>query len=440
MKGRWRPLLLVIALVVVVGPVAGRHSRARADDASSCASFQSIGAASPNGVEYGIPYEIFGGSPYVETEISSAPKARSLASSLYPGQIGEILLGTAGLGYKDPTTKEAFWPAVQGGKSTESTNLTAAQTFASTGQGPQALAWGTFGGGSPAQGFAFGPSYATSQTSFHDGVVSGQDETWSYNVQLGGVSFFSIHSLVGYRTDGTDRGTTGNWLLEFSGIHNGSSPVASLSGNGISLQGGSPQPGPGPAEQTGAAVSQLSTLLQTAGVGKLSVSLKPGAVQVSAGKVQVLGASLQVRFDPKPTAGQIGDSVAVLFGYENRSVTMNTGGCSNVSSGDTGADTGTGAAAPATSSSAGSSAGSASSAPVTPAAAPSVAAIGPANNVVRARPISQPARLATRALPLAGAAALWGRRAYDWLLVVLLVGVGALAGLGLFVRYTLSRL
>jgi hypothetical protein len=153
----------------------------------------------------------------------------------------------------------------------------------------------------------------------------------------------------------------------------------------------------------------------------------------------VLGASLQVRFDPKPTAGQIGDSVAVLFGYENRSVTMNTGGCSNVSSGDTGADTGTGAAAPATSSSAGSSAGSASSAPVTPAAAPSVA-IGPANNVVRARPISQPARLATRALPLAGAAALWGRRAYDWLLVVLLVGVGALAGLGLFVRYTLSRL
>jgi hypothetical protein len=402
----------VTATAVVLVPMPATAT------SSDCTSFQSIGATSPNAIEYGLPYEIYGGVPYVETEMSSTPKARALASGAYPGQIGEILIGTSGAGVEDPTTREVFWPAVQGKKSTDGVDdAPATTTFATATPGPHALAWASDAGRNAGNGVAFGPSYATSEASVHGTVLSGHDESWSYDVQLGGARIDAVHSVIDYRTDGTRAGTTGQWRLDVLGIGSAGKRIASVSGDGISVQGSEAQPGPAARQQVQAASRQLSDALATAGVGRVDVSLEPGRIKLSAGRIEMRGAELAVKLQPAPTAGEIGQTAQLLLGYEERVATLRASSCGSDALPAISGLPVAAAGAPAT-------AGSA--------AAPGLTAGGGAPVSDAAPPVDAPAAPITEplqqsdAVPVGLPTALWPRRFYHWALFLLLAAAGAL--------------
>jgi hypothetical protein len=285
----------------------------------------------------------------------------------------------------------------------------------------------------------------------------GEDSSWSYDIQLGGARISSMRSSITYSTDGTEAGTKGSWQLEFFGIRSGSSSVAALTPNGISISGGTPAPGPAGARALSGTVQQLSDLLQKAGAGTLKLSFQPGAIQRGAGKVTVQGAGLTLEVQPKALAGNIGHNAKLLLGYEDRSISFTNADCGSSSqSADNPAST-PGPVAPATSggtpgldsgagavnTGAGSGGVTSPEAPTpgsSPGSSPAVAApLGGSSPAAPSAALSAPTRLPTSQVPVAGSAALWGRKLYDWALMTLLIGARCLVALFGVVRHLLSR-
>ncbi|MBW3537304.1 MAG: hypothetical protein KY395_05990, partial [Actinobacteria bacterium] len=229
--------------------------------------YDSKGRAGVYGAVLEIPFENYAGSPYVESELSSLPKSRALAATFYEGFAAAIVLGTADVDYENPTLSEAHYPAVSGAQDAEPQEPPPGLVLDANAKERLVEAYSSFPGGEiPGLG-QFGSAYAQSTATFDGEAVRGVDQVWTYDLRLGDAHVNQIRSVVAYATDGTAEGTTVSWEIEFGGIRQAGSPEGRLSGDGVVIQGGDPQPGSEPRTSFDEAVAELSAQLDAAGVG-----------------------------------------------------------------------------------------------------------------------------------------------------------------------------
>ena len=317
-----------LSLVLVTGVLAGVGSAARADDAGSCVvNYHSVGRSVVVGWGLEIPYPNLAGGPYAETELNAIPKSYALASNAHEGSLGEIVLGNSGGAYpENPTQAKSYYPIPEGEKaSVKREQGPFANTAADTGPGVARARAVAFGGGSPQMGL--GPSRAEAASRFTGKILSGHDESVGYNLHLGAARIDMLRASVDYSTDGTDKGTVASWKLEFFGIHNAEQSQGAFTGDGIVVQGGTPQPGAAGRKQFNGAVAQLSDALHKAGIGRIEIVVDPGTVSVSAGNVQVSGAGFTVRAQPAPTDGTSAHAASFTFGHIDRTARLELGSC-----------------------------------------------------------------------------------------------------------------
>lgn len=330
------------ALVMIAGTLFGPSpSAAHADTApppagDSCVvTYGSTGRTTVIGVGYEIPYPNLAGGPYVETEINAIPKSRAFASNAHEGFVGEVLLGTSGFYPENPTQAAAFWPAVEGETSTaEKDHGPLAHSFAAADEGPKAMAWAASGGSRLSPDLSIGQSRSSSQVAFDGKVVNGLDEAWGYDLRIGAASIASLHSVVEYTTDGTGAGTKATWSLEFLGVRSAKDELAGASGQGFSFQGGESHPGDAQRQAFNSTARAFADALETAGAGRLEVSIDPGSVNVKAGSLDVHGSGLVVRLAPKKTQGTTLTAASVIFGHQDRQANVELGACPTTAGGE----------------------------------------------------------------------------------------------------------
>jgi hypothetical protein len=291
-------------------------------------NYNTVGASLVLGQKLEVPYPNLAGGPYVETEMNAIPKTRALASNAHEGNLGEIVLGTSGVYPESPTQSLAFYPPVEGNQKSnaEKNNAPLAKTSAQADSG-RGMAWAEAGRGEFGDQVSMGPSYAQSQVTFDGKVLKGADEAWGYNLKLGGAVISNLRSTINYQTDGTAAGSKADWKIEFFGIRNGDAPMGSFTGEGISIQGGQPQPGNSGREQFNAGAKQLADALEAAKIGRVEVTVQPGSVTTGEGDVAVQGSGLEIRVAPEASKGSTVHAVSVIFGHQERIAEVDLGAC-----------------------------------------------------------------------------------------------------------------
>ncbi|HLF40294.1 MAG TPA: hypothetical protein VI854_02350 [Acidimicrobiia bacterium] len=335
-----------LSLVLVTGALVGATSQALGEEAETAAAEGGAGECVVNYAAFGraavvaagleVPYPNLSGGPYVETELNAIPKAYALGSGAHEGFLGEVVLGTSGLYPENPSQAVAHFPPIEGGETKSQKQSGPFNSSAESGPGVARAMAAAFGGGSEAAGL--GPSRAEAATTFTGKILSGRDEVVGYDLRLGDARINMLRSVVEYKTDGTEAGTTGTWKLEFFGIHRAGASEGAFTGDGIVLQGGGAQPGPAGREQFNAGVAQLSDALHQAGAGRFELSVQPGRINVAAGDVDARGAGFFVRAQPEVSNGTTLHAVSLGFGHTERTARLELGSCdASVESSGTGA-------------------------------------------------------------------------------------------------------
>jgi hypothetical protein len=271
-----------------------------------------------------------GGGPYVENEVNSSPRTFSFASDAYEGWIGDIVLGTSGVYPKNITSAVAHYPAVPGGEGTSSdivlgpfARTTAVAKPWDSMAKAQANGHDENGGGA-----LFGPSTALTKSTFDGKVLKGVDEVIGYDLKLGPVTIKQMHSTLNYETDGTEAGTKAKWALEFSGLGGDNSKVYSITADGFTSQGGSPQPGPGGMKQFNDGAKAFADALEGAGLTRPEMKVAPAKVEVRApGELYVSVAALELRNAIVGAHNTTGHAQGWVFGYNERYLKMELGSC-----------------------------------------------------------------------------------------------------------------
>jgi hypothetical protein len=291
-------------------------------------NYNTDGKTAVLGVILEVPYPNVAGGPYVETEMNAIPKTRALASNAHEGVVGEIVLGTSGVYPESPSQSLAHYPPVEGNDKAqeEKNNAPVAKTVAQADNG-RGMAWAEAGRGEFGDQVSMGPSYAQSQVTFDGKLLKGVDEAWGYNFKLGGALISNLRSTINYETDGTAAGSKANWKVEFFGIRNGDAPMGSFTGDGISIQGGQPQPGTSGREQFNAGAKQLADALEAAQIGRVEVSVQPGSVTTGEGDLNVHGAGMVIRVEPAASHGSTAHALSLNFGYQERIAEVDLGPC-----------------------------------------------------------------------------------------------------------------
>lgn len=293
--------------------------------------YDSKGRAGVYGAVLEIPFENYAGSPYVESELSSLPKSRALAATFYEGFAAAIVLGTADVDYENPTLSEAHYPAVSGTQEAGPREPAPGLVLDTNAEERLVEAYASFPGGEiPGLG-QFGSAYAQSTATFDGEAVRGVDQVWTYDLRLGDAHVNQVRSVVTYATDGTAEGTAVSWEIEFGGIRQAGDPEGRLSGDGVVIQGGDPQPGSEPRTSFDEAVAELSSQLDDAGVGQVNVEVQPGRIETSEGEVRVRSSGITFRVAPRATRGAIGHAVGLGFARIDRDVLVRRGSCSGSS-------------------------------------------------------------------------------------------------------------
>ena len=341
--GRW-------ALVLLLGGAAGGFGlmpSAHADSdvvsidagsgstADNCVnSYVSRGRAVVAGPVYEIPFRSVGGGPYVENEVNSRPVNFSFASDAYEGWIGDIVLGTSGFYPRNVTSAVAHYPPVpdakNGGATGQKTDIEFppfAHTHAEAGPRDATSKAQAFGDDKASAGLV-GPSTATSTTGFDGKLLKGVDEVVGYDLHVGPVLIKQMHSILNYATDGTQEGTKATWKLEFSGVGGDKNSVYTITPDGFTPQGGSPQPGAAGMKQFNDGAKGFADALEKAGLSRPEMQVAPATVEVRApGELYVSVAALVLRNAFVPAHNTAGHAQGFVFGYNERYLKMELGTC-----------------------------------------------------------------------------------------------------------------
>lgn len=333
MKGSQRAGRLAIVLAAGLAgaavwvPAAG----AQASDGDCVTSYLSRGKSVVGGQTYGIPYESVSGAPYAENELNSKPQSYAIANTGNTGFVGDVVLGTAvpGAVPANPTEAKAIWPPAG-----ESANGPSYRSDAEASYGPfshsiskaeprkatnTAMMFGE-------PGTPFGPSRATQTAEFDGKMVKGVDEAVAYNFFIGPVSIDKMVSRVEYQSDGTEEGSQATWSLEFSGVGDDKNSVYTITRQGFSGGGSSPS-GADMMQQFNDGAQEFSNALEQAGVGKGYATIAPGVLEVRPGFLRYTVAGFEMRGFPSFRKDQIGHQMGMVYGYHDRLVEVQHGGC-----------------------------------------------------------------------------------------------------------------
>jgi hypothetical protein len=137
-----------------------------------------------------------------------------------------------------------------------------------------------------------------------------------------------MHSVMSYETDGTQEGTKGTWKLEFSGVNGDKNAVYTITPEGFTPQGGSPQPGAGGVKQFNDGAKSFADALEKAGVTRGEAKVAPGKIEVRGpGELYVSVAALELRNAIVGAHNTTGHAQGWTFGYNERYLKMELGTC-----------------------------------------------------------------------------------------------------------------
>lgn len=326
---------LVVALTagLVGGGRAALPVRADAGGGGDCMTgWRSEGFSTAVGQALDLPFESLVGEPWASSLIDDTPRSESRASLYYEGPIGQLVIGTTSKSTPDnPFDARALYPAPGGalGESHAVHDYGPMQHTEAQAQPGRATADARVLGGSAGQGSGTG-ALAHSEATYAGDAIHGSDMSAAYDVNLGGLHIALMRSLLEWKSDGSDAGTTATFTLQFHGVTVNGQPVSSSSGDGFTFSNQAPSPGPAAHKQFEDQVRQFSDALQKGGAGQYQIVIAEGRMNVSAGQIDVDELGFKAETAPSPFKTSAVQGASWQFGRTVEQVQTSRGPCDAV--------------------------------------------------------------------------------------------------------------
>jgi hypothetical protein len=326
---------LVVALTagLVGGARAVAPVRADYSAGSDCLTgWRADGFSTAVGQALDLPYESLVGEPWASAVIDDTPKSEARGSLYYEGPIGQVVIGTAAKDAPDnPFDARALYPAPGGaaGESQSARDYGPAQHSEAKTQPGKAVADVRALGATAGEGSGTG-AIAHADAAYLGDAVQGSNRSAAYDVNIAGLHIAMLNSLLQWKSDGTDGGTSATFSFQFHGVTANGQPVSSSNGDGFSFSSQAPSPGPAAHKQFADQVKQFNDALEKAGAGHYQFVINEGSMAVSAGKILVDEVGFKLEGAPAAFKTSAAQGASWQFGRTHEEVTTSRGPCDAV--------------------------------------------------------------------------------------------------------------
>jgi hypothetical protein len=326
---------LIVALTagLVGGGRAALPVRADFGSGGDCMTgWRSEGFSTAVGQALDLPYESLVGEPWASSLIDDTPRSESRASLYYEGPIGQLVIGTTSKSTpENPFDARALYPAPGGalGESHATHDYGPMQHTEAKAEPGKAYGDARVLGASAGKDSGTG-ALAHSDASYAGDALHGSNMSAAYDVSFGGLHIAMVRSLLDWKSDGSDAGTSATYTLQFHGVTVNGQPVSSSSGDGFTISNQAPSPGPAGHKQYEDQLKQFSDALQKAGAGQYQFVINEGRMNVSAGQIDVDELGFKVEMAPSPFKTSAAQGASWQFGRTVEQVTTSRGPCDAV--------------------------------------------------------------------------------------------------------------
>ena len=326
-------MVVVLTAGLLGGTRAALPVRADFDTGGDCMTgWRSEGFSTAMGQALDLPFESLVGEPWASSLIDDTPRAESRGSLYYEGPIGQLVIGTTSKGTPDnPFDARALYPAPGGalGESHAVHDYGPMQRTEAQAQPGKATA------DARVLGVSAGPDSGTgalahSDATYTGDAIHGSNMSAAYDVNLGAVHIALMRSLLQWKSDGSDAGTTATFTLQFHGVTVNGQPVSSSSGDGFTFSNQAPSPGPAAHKQFEDQVKQFADALQKGGAGQYQIVISEGRMNVSAGQIDIDELGFKAEMAPSPLKTSAAQGASWQFGRTVEQVQTSRGPCDAV--------------------------------------------------------------------------------------------------------------